>query len=119
MIIICYYYNAPSHLAQSTMAAGAGASQAKDLKKVSIFIWRDALAYASPPIAFETSGAHGPLPLIFLKELSHRLSATTGDTRSQFPAAASTFQWLFNAAYILGTLISSQSSDLCLCSRGA
>ena len=38
-------------------------------------------AYVTP-IAFETSGILGPLSLTFLKELCHRLSVTTGDTRS-------------------------------------
>ena len=39
---------APSHLAQSTMAAGAVASQAEDLKRSSTLIWRDTQAYISP-----------------------------------------------------------------------
>ena len=73
---------APSHLAQSTMAAGAVASQAEDLKKVKYSYLEGHPGICFTPIVFETSGVLVPLSLAFLKELGHRLSATTGDTRS-------------------------------------
>ena len=73
---------APSHMAQSTMAAGAVTGQAEDLKKVKYSCLEGYPGIFSTPIAFETSGVLDPLSPTFLKELGHRLSATTGDTRS-------------------------------------
>ena len=45
----------------------------------------------------ETLGVLGPLSLIFLKELGHRVSVTTGDTKTQkdIHTCSSTFQWLY------------------------
>ena len=63
---------APSHLAQSTMAAGAVASQAKDWKKVKYSNLEGHPGISFTPVAYETSGVVGPLSLIFLKELGHR-----------------------------------------------
>ena len=60
---------APSHLAQSTMAAGAVASQAEDRKKAKYSYLEGHPGICFTPIAYETSGVVGPLSLIFLKEL--------------------------------------------------
>ena len=86
------------------MAAGGVASQAEDRKKVKYS--RDTQAYVSPHIAYETSGVVGPLSLIFVKELGHRLSATTGDTKSYsyLLQRLSVAVQRDNAASIIGTL---------------
>ena len=85
------------------------ASQAEDLKKVKYSYLEGHPSICFTPIAFETSGVLGRLSLTFLKELGHRLSSTTGDTRS--------YSYLLqrlsmairrgNAASIRGILISS------------
>ena len=98
---------APSHLAQSTLAAGAVASQAEDLKKIKYSYLDGHPGICFTPIAYESSGVVGPLSQIFLKELGHRLSATTGDTKSYsyLLQRLSVAVQRGNAASILGTLI--------------
>ena len=104
---------APSHLAQSTMAAGAAASQAEDRKKAKYSYLEGHPGIFFPPIAYETSGVVGPLSLIVLKELGHRLSATTDDTKSYsyLLQRLSVAVTRGNAASIIGTLFSPSSSD--------
>ena len=69
---LCSTY-APSHLAQSTMAAGAVTSQAEDLKKTKNSYLEGQPGLVFTPVTVETSRVLGPLSLIFLKELSHRV----------------------------------------------
>ena len=88
---------APSHLAQSTMAAGAVASQAEDWKKAKYLYLEGHPGICFTPIAYETSAVVGLLSLIFLKELGHRLSATTCDTKSY---SYLVFQWLYKGAML-------------------
>eukprot|EP00731_Ephydatia_muelleri_P038823 Em0928g2a len=97
---------APSHMAQSTLAAGAVASQAEDRKKIKYSYLDGHPGICFTPIAYETSGVVGPLSQIFLKELGHRLSATTGDTKSYsyLLQRLSVAVQRGNAASILGTL---------------
>ena len=57
----CFDIYAPSHLAQSNMAAGAVTSQAEDLKKVKYAYLEEHTGICFTPIAFEMSGALGPL----------------------------------------------------------
>ena len=104
---------APSHLAQSTMVAGAVASQAEDRKKVKYSYLDGHPGICFTPIAYETSGVVGPLSQIFLKELGHRLSATTGDTKSYsyLLQRLSVAVQRGNAASILGTLFSPSFTD--------
>ena len=103
---------APSHLAQSTLAAGAVASQAEDLKKIKYSYLDGHPGICFTPIAYETSVV-GPLSQIFLKELGHRLSATTGDTKSYsyLLQRLSVAVQRGNAASILGTLFSPYTTD--------
>ena len=86
-----------------TMAAGAVASQADDQKKVYL---EGHPGICFTPITYETSGVVGPLSLIFLKELGHRLSATTVDTKnySYLLQRLSVAIQSGNAASIIGTL---------------
>ena len=104
---------APSHLAQSTMVAGAVASQAEDRKKVKYSYLDGHPGICFTPIVYETSGVVGPLSQIFLKELGHRLSATTGDTKSYsyLLQRLSVAVQRGNAASILGTLFSPSFTD--------
>ena len=104
---------APSHLAQSTMAAGTAASQAEDQKKAKYLYLEGHPGIRFTPIAYETSGVVGPFPLIFLKELGHRLSATTGDTKSYsyLLKRLSVAVQRGNTASIIGTLFSLSSTD--------
>ena len=53
---------APSHLAQSTMVAGAVASQAEDRKKVKYSYLDGHPGICFTPIAYETSGVVPDLP---------------------------------------------------------
>ena len=98
------------HLAQSTMAAGAVASQAEDRKKAKYSYLEGHPGICFTPIAYETSGVVGPLSLIFPKELhvGHRLSATTSDTKSYsyLLQRLSVAVQRGNAASIIGTLFS-------------
>ena len=64
------------------MVAGAVAGHAEDRKKVKYSYLDGHPGICFTPTAYETSGVDGPLSQIFLKELGHRLSATTGDTKS-------------------------------------
>ena len=110
---ICSDTYAPSYLAQSTMAAGAVTSQAEDWKKVKYSYLEGHPDICFIPIAYETSGVVSPLSLIFLKELGHRLSATTCDTESYsyLLQRLSVAVQRGNAASIIGTLFSPSSSD--------
>ena len=113
IIIIINDTYAPSHLAQSTMVAGAVASQAEDRKKVKYSYLDGHPGICFTPIAYETSAVVGPLSQIFLKELGHRLSATTGDTKSYsyLLQRLSVAVQRGNAASILGTLFSPTFTD--------
>ena len=87
------------YLAQSTLAAGAVASQAEDRKKVKYSYLEGQPGICFTPIAYETSGVVGPLSLIFL---GHRLSATPGDTKSYSYTCtcSNVFQWLYKGAML-------------------
>ena len=95
------------------MAAGAVASQAEDLKKAKYSYLERHPGMCFTPIAIETSGVLGPLSMIFLRELGHRLSAITGDTKcySYLIQRLSVAVQRGNAASILGTLFSSPTTD--------
>ena len=103
-----------SHLAQSTMAAGAVASQAEDLIKVKYSYLEGHPGICFTPIAIETSGVLGPHSLIFHRELGHRLSATTGDTKSYsyLLQRLSVAVQRDNTASIRGMLISPCTTDI-------
>ena len=95
------------------MAAGAVASQAEDQKKVKYSYLEGQPGICFIPIAYETSGVVGPLSLIVLKELGHRLSATTGDTKSYsyLLQCLSVAVQRGNAASIIGTLFTPTRTD--------
>ena len=103
---------APSHLALSTNAAGAIASQAEDRKMVKYSYLEGHPGICFTPIAYETSGVVGSLSLIFLKELAHRLSATTGDTKSYSYLLQRLSVAVQRGNAIIGTLFSPSSSDI-------
>ena len=92
------------------MAAGAVASQAEDRKKVKYSYLEGQPGICFTPIAYETSGVVGPLSLIFL---GHRLSATTGDTKSYsyLLQRLSVAVQRGNAASIIGTLFTPTRTD--------
>ena len=87
-----------------------GTSQAEDRKKVKYSYMEGHPGICFTPIVYETSGVVGPLSLIFLRELGHRLSATTGDTKSYsyLLQRLSVAVQRGNAASIIGTLFSFQ-----------
>ena len=66
----------------SPSCSGAAASQAKYLKQDKVRLFNEQPGCVFTPVDVETSGVLGPLSLIFLKELGHRVSVTTGDTKS-------------------------------------
>jgi hypothetical protein len=71
---------APSHLHQSSDAAG-GAALAAEKRKIAKYtnLARD---FHFVPIAVETLGSFGPAALSFLKDLGRRISFQTGDARA-------------------------------------
>ena len=73
---------APSHLNQSTLAAGSAAVKAEANKRLKYLELANSGDYIFPPIAVDTLGAWGPSALAFCAEICRRIAARTGDTRA-------------------------------------
>jgi hypothetical protein len=73
---------APSHLNQSSLAAGSAAVKAETNKRMKYTELADSGDYIFAPIAVETLGAWGPSALAICAEIGGRIAARTGDPRA-------------------------------------
>ena len=73
---------APSHLNQSSTAAGLAAVKAESNKRTKYTEFEQSGDYIFAPIAIETLGAWGPSALEICAEIGGRIAARTGDPRS-------------------------------------
>ena len=73
---------APSHLNQSSLAAGSAAVKAEANKRQKYVELANSGDYIFTPIAVETLGAWGPSALAICAEIGGRIAARTGDPRA-------------------------------------
>ena len=97
---------APSHLNQSSMAAGSAAEGAEEIKRNKYRELAEAPEYVFVPIAIETLGAWGQAAQDFARDLGGRLTAVTGDPRETawFRQRMDIAVQRGNAAAVIGTL---------------
>jgi hypothetical protein len=73
---------APSHLNQSSLAAGSAAVRAEASKRAKYAALAESGDYIFSPIAVETLGSWGPSALAICAEIGGRIAARTGDPRA-------------------------------------
>jgi hypothetical protein len=101
---------AKSHLSASSTGAGSAAATAEDKKKQK---YADIMTGVDfQPFAIETTGVWGESALALVKDIGHRTSAVTHDTRSTMflRQRISTAVQRGNAFCVLGTLVN-QNTD--------
>ena len=73
---------APSHISQSSSAAGSVAVRAENLKREKYAELASSQNYIFDPIAIETLGTWGPSALSICSEIGGRVATRTGDIRA-------------------------------------